>query len=111
MRHKSHVLMAAECPRNPPFRVPAIVPTSTMSDNTTLPQLPNPLTPLAWLPSDVADQVVNGRYIIFGTLGVSFLPLEFETLIQRTMIGMDVGLANVLLRRVPYLLQVRSTIS
>ncbi|KAI0795012.1 hypothetical protein C8Q75DRAFT_522010 [Abortiporus biennis] len=32
-------------------------------------QLPNPLTPLAWLPPDVADQFEAGRYVLSATFG------------------------------------------
>ncbi|KAH8078389.1 hypothetical protein BXZ70DRAFT_659522 [Cristinia sonorae] len=34
-----------------------------------LPSLPNPLTPLAWLPSDVASQLEASRYLYSATMG------------------------------------------
>jgi len=42
-----------------------------MASNETAPQLPNPFTPLAFLPPDIAFQITIASYILVGTLGVS----------------------------------------
>ena len=45
---------------------------SNPGDNSaTIPDLPNPFTPFAFLPPDVADQVAQGRYMLFIAVGVS----------------------------------------
>jgi len=43
------------------------------SSNTTasVPQLPNPHTPMAFLPPELAYQVTIAMYILIGSLGVS----------------------------------------
>lgn len=42
-----------------------------MNASTALPPLPNPLTPLAWLPPDTASQLEVSRYLYSATIGVS----------------------------------------
>lgn len=42
-----------------------------MNASTAVPQLPNPLTPLAWLPPDTAIQLEASRYLYSATVGVS----------------------------------------
>ncbi|KAF9567211.1 hypothetical protein CPC08DRAFT_617773, partial [Agrocybe pediades] len=41
-----------------------------MASNETIPQLPNPFTPMAFLPPDIAYQVTVASYILVGSLGV-----------------------------------------
>ncbi|CAL1702480.1 unnamed protein product [Somion occarium] len=54
-----------------------------------LPPLPNPLTPLAWLPPDIAGQLEASRYLYAATLGawiwdvLMALPDEFRMLVTR----------------------------
>lgn len=38
--------------------------------------LPNPYTPLAWFPSETAQQFENGRYIVVASVGASALIRE-----------------------------------
>jgi len=58
------------------------------SANNTIPTLPNPLTPLAWLPPDIANQLENARYILAAVVGawiwdfLMSLPEEFRMFIK-----------------------------
>lgn len=45
-----------------------------MNASTAIPALPNPLTPLAWLPPDTAVQLEVSRYLYSATVGVSGSP-------------------------------------
>lgn len=46
--------------------------------------LPNPTTPLAFLPPDVATELEVSRYIYVATLGVCLLSLFFSFVIRLT---------------------------
>ena len=65
-----------------------------------LPPLPNPLTPLAWLPEDIGSQLQASAYLFVATLGVrdsitGILPSD-----RLLYLGMDMGSSYVLQGRV-----------
>ena len=49
-----------------------------MATNSTLPPLPNPFTPLAFLPPTLADQFQTSVYLFVGTFAVSMRSTIFE---------------------------------
>lgn len=54
--------------------------------------LPNPLTPLAWLPPDIAGQLEASRYLYSATTGVSMsLVIDFELLTDNLFARLGYG--------------------
>ena len=53
--------------------------------------LPNPETPLAWLPPDIAGQLQASDYVFVGTLGVCVLEPPAGELQAYNIIGLDMG--------------------
>lgn len=70
-----------------------------------VPQLPNPLTPLAWLPPDTAFQLEIVRYILVGSLAVSIvvqLLCVLRFFLISFLAGMAMGCSDVDVRRVSH---------
>lgn len=68
--------------------------------NTTMPQaLPNPLTPMAFLPQDVAQQITISLYVLSGTTSVCSLNYYSEEpfkLAERRIIHVQVFIWDVI---------------
>jgi len=54
-------------------------------------QLPNPTTPMAFLPPEIAYQVTISAYIIVGTMGVGVLQSYVGAKLISHSIGDDMG--------------------
>lgn len=61
-----------------------------MENNLTLSQVPNPLTPMAFLPASLADQFQASGYVIIGTVGVSDR-VDHLFIIKCTLKGFNIG--------------------
>lgn len=66
---------------------------SAMASGSPVPQLPNPLTSMAWLPPETAHQLLVGHNMLFGALGVCITDIHFFTHSDVTLddIGLDLG--------------------
>lgn len=65
---------------------------------TDAPQLPNPFTPLAWLPPAEVAQFENVRYLLLGILGVHMLSCAalYSQISNLGIAGVDLGRFDVL---------------
>ena len=66
--------------------------------------LPNPTTPLAWLPEGVGAQLQASEYLFVAALGVHIgvrLLFHLELTVALCMLGMGMGFSHVSIRRIP----------